>query len=381
MRLLGVLLVSLLFPSLVAAQAPASADTAAAEAASSYAVYTVEGTPTDLDAIVAAMDTVQVVFVGEQHDDPIAHELQAALLAEAYALARRQARPVALSLEMFDRDVQPILNEYLAGLITEKHFRDAARPWNNYETDYRPLVEFAKAHDLPVIAANAPRRYVNRVSRLGPDALSDLPPAARAALPPLPYPGPSPAYREAWMSLMAEMMGGPHGGASDDVPEEENAATADADTLDLPPDHSPIPEDAPPIGPEHGQRMQADDDLPEGHPPVEPSESSMTGGMPSMENMLAAQALWDAAMAFSIDEYLEARADGLVLHMVGAFHVTDGLGTPEALRHYRPGAAALVVVIEAAEDPTTFDPDSHAGLGDFVILTDASRPRSFDASF
>ena len=375
-------LISLL-ASPVVAQTPA--DSAAAEGAPAYAVYSAEGAPTDLDAIAAAMDTVQVVFVGEQHDDPIAHELQAALLTEAYALARQQDRPVALSLEMFERDVQPILNEYLAGLITEQHFRDAARPWNNYETDYRPLVEFAKAHDLPVVAANAPRRYVNRVSRLGPDALADLPPAALATLPPLPYPGPSAAYREAWMSLMAEMMGGPHGSASDEASsEEQEAPPSETDTLDLPPDHPPIPEDAPPVGPEHGQRTQegqSGDDLPEGHPPIENAEPAMPGGMPTMDNMLAAQALWDAAMAFSIDEYLEARADGLVLHMVGAFHVTDGLGTPEALRHYRPGTASLVVVIEAVEDPATFDPDSHAGLGDFVILTDASRPRSFDASF
>lgn len=381
MRLLGLLLVTLLLPSVVAAQAPASPDTASTEAVPAYAVYTADGTAIDLDAIVAAMDTVQVAFIGEQHDDPIAHALQATLLTEAYALARQQDRPMALSLEMFERDVQPIVDEYLAGLITEQHFRDDARPWQNYETDYRPLVEFAKAHAMPVLAANAPRRYVNRVSRLGPDALADLPPTALATLPPLPYPGPSPAYREAWMSLMAEMMGGPHGSASDEASEEQEATVADADTLDLPPDHPPIPEDAPPVGPEHGQRTRAEDNLPEDHPPVDESASSVADGMPSMDNMLAAQALWDAAMAFSIDEYLEVHAEGLVLHMVGAFHVTEGLGTPEALRHYRPGTATLVVVIEAVEDPTAFDPEVHAGLGDFVILTDASRPRSFDVSF
>jgi uncharacterized iron-regulated protein len=379
MRFLPLWLLALLCVAApVTAQAPT--DTTAA-AGPPYVVYTADGAPTDLATVVAAMDTVQVVFVGEQHDDPIAHELQAALLTEAYAAARQQDRPVALSLEMFERDVQPIVNEYLAGLITEQHFRDDARPWQNYETDYRPLVEFAKAHEVPVIAANAPRRYVNRVSRLGPEALVDLSPAAHATLPPLPYPPPSPAYREAWMALMTEMMGGPHGSAPGDAPDEHDATTADADTLDLPPDHPPIPEDAPPVGPEHGQRMQTGDDLPEGHPPVEDAEPATTGAMPSMENMLAAQGLWDAAMAFSIDEYLEAHASGLVLHMVGAFHVTEGLGTPEALRHYRPGTASLVVVIEAVEDPATFDPGDHAGLGDFVVLTDASRPRSFDASF
>ena len=45
-----------------------------------------------------------------------------------------------------------------------------ARPWANYETDYAPLVHFAKDVGMPVIAANAPRRYVGAVGR-DPDAL------------------------------------------------------------------------------------------------------------------------------------------------------------------------------------------------------------------
>ena len=36
-----------------------------------------------------------------------------------------------------------------------------ARPWPNYETDYRPMVQVAKHEGLPVICANAPRRYVS----------------------------------------------------------------------------------------------------------------------------------------------------------------------------------------------------------------------------
>jgi uncharacterized iron-regulated protein len=115
-------------------------------------------------------------------------------------------------MEMFETDVQTILDEYLAGLITEEHFLDDARPWDRYERDYRPLVEFARVHGLPVVAANAPRRYVNRASRLGRESLEDLPAQARAHLPPLPYPEPSEAYREEWDALMGDAAG--HGGRS-----------------------------------------------------------------------------------------------------------------------------------------------------------------------
>ncbi len=65
------------------------------------------------------------------------------------------------------------------------------RPWPNYDTDYRPLVELAKAEGLPVICANAPRRYVSMAGRHGRAALETLPAASLRHLPPLPYLQPS----------------------------------------------------------------------------------------------------------------------------------------------------------------------------------------------
>ena len=66
------------------------------------------------------------------------------------------------------------------------------------------MVEFAKAHDLEVVAANAPRRYVNRASRLGRDSLDVLGDEALRHLPPLPYPEASAAYQAEWDALMGE---------------------------------------------------------------------------------------------------------------------------------------------------------------------------------
>ena len=72
--------------------------------------------------------------------------------------ARRDA---ALSLEMFEADVQHVLDEYMAGLTREEDMLRDGRPWANYREAYRSLVELARAAALPVIAANAPRRYVS----------------------------------------------------------------------------------------------------------------------------------------------------------------------------------------------------------------------------
>lgn len=159
------------------------------------------GKAVTLDEIVSAAGAADVIFFGEQHDDAVGHAIQ----AEAFrriAAKYSGGRSVVLSLEMFERDVQTVVDEYLASLISESHFMSSSRPWGNYKTDYRPLVEFAKEKKLPVIAANAPRRYVNMVSRGGRTKLDALSKEAKSWLPPLPYAPASEAYSKKFKALM-----------------------------------------------------------------------------------------------------------------------------------------------------------------------------------
>ena len=94
--------------------------------------------------MLADLSRADVILVGEQHDDPNTHRLETALLE---GLQRRRSALV-VSLEMFERDVQPALDAYLGGRNTEEEFLKASRPWPRYATDYRPLVELAKSRDL-----------------------------------------------------------------------------------------------------------------------------------------------------------------------------------------------------------------------------------------
>jgi len=318
-----------------------------------YRVFTGAGEPARLEDVVRAMGGQEVVFIGETHDDPTGHMLERELLALAYAAygtpegqrepgaaARSEggaavrvdagrARALALSLEAFERDVQLVLDEYLAGLVTETAFLTDSRPWPRYLTDYRPLVEFAKEHGLEVIAANAPRRYVSRVTQQGRAALHDLPPAALELLPPLPYGQPSPAYRDQWIAVISEVMAGE--AMKCGVPVEQ------------PPAHA--------------------------------------GAHANMGNQLHSQVLWDASMAFRIARHLDAQADAqsdaerdaLVLHVVGGFHVARGTGTPEHLEAYRPGTRAMVVMLRPVADVDTFEAAPAGQWGDFVIQTDEAR--------
>ena len=125
---------------------------------------------TDFESMAAELSKMDVIFLGEQHDDPSTHRMEAALLD---AIARRRDN-VVVSLEMFERDVQPVVDAYLAGQLDEATFLKMSRPWPNYATDYRPLVEFAKAHGWRVIAANIPRKMANAASSKGLDAVAGL---------------------------------------------------------------------------------------------------------------------------------------------------------------------------------------------------------------
>jgi uncharacterized iron-regulated protein len=204
--------------------APEPAPAAPLEEGEEFRVYRSDGTPASLEEIVQAAGSADAVLIGEEHTDYTTHQIQAFLFQRVYMVHGSRVgqtdlpsphpamegedgpwpadRPVVLSLEMFETDVQSILDEYLADLITEDHFKRSARPWERYDRDYRPAVEFARVHGLEVVAANAPRRYVNRASRLGKASLDELSEEARSFLPPLPYPDASEAYQAEWDALM-----------------------------------------------------------------------------------------------------------------------------------------------------------------------------------
>lgn len=151
-----------------------------------------------LQELVGSIDQVQVLFFGEEHNDSIAHVLQDSV----YALMLSKYGRVALSMEMFERDVQHVVDEYLQGMITESVFTKDARAWPNYAKDYRRMIERAKIIQMPVLAANPPRRYVNLVSRRGVASLDSLSKQAKQYIAPLPIDTIQPAYFEKFVEIM-----------------------------------------------------------------------------------------------------------------------------------------------------------------------------------
>ena len=124
---------------------------------------------TDFESMVAEIARADVVFVGEQHDDPNTHRLERALLD---GLARRRG-DVILSLEMFERDVLDRLNQFSRGALPEADFLASSRPWPRYATDYKPLVDLAIERKWPIVAANIPRPIASEISKGGLDVLNN----------------------------------------------------------------------------------------------------------------------------------------------------------------------------------------------------------------
>jgi uncharacterized iron-regulated protein len=196
------------------AAAPA-APTAPAALRGSYVPHRVYDTKhkefIDFEALAARAAAADLVFVGEQHDDPATHRMELALLE---GIARRRDS-VTVALEMFERDVQPLLDRYLAGQATEVEFLGGSRPWKNYLTDYRPLVELARHRSWPVVASDVPRSLASLVAKTGLPGLDTLPPDRRELVARA-LSCPEDDYYEKFVAVMGDMAGhGPQAGAED----------------------------------------------------------------------------------------------------------------------------------------------------------------------
>ena len=148
-----------------------------------YRLFTATGKPADYGQLLKALAQAEVVFFGEQHNDPIGHWLELQLTKD---LARLKQGQLVLGLEMLERDVQPLVDQYTTGELDDKAFEAQSRPWPNYATDYKPLLQVAKQQKFRVVGTNAPRRYASEGAKGSLTVLNALPAEEKAWLVPLP---------------------------------------------------------------------------------------------------------------------------------------------------------------------------------------------------
>jgi len=188
---------------------------------------------------------------------------------------------------MFERDVQPLLDQYLRGAASEEELLKGGRPWKNYASDYRPLVELARARGWPVIASNVPRPLASLVGRGGLPALDTLHGESRAQIAEA-LACPEDAYYDKFVAVMGDLS-----------------------------THGPAPAGA---------------DSPKAR----------------VARMYQAQCLKDETMGESVARVW--RPGRLVVHYNGSFHSDFRLGTAERARRRAPDAKVVVVTAMPVKD-------------------------------
>jgi len=170
-----------------------------------YAIYNGSGKASSYRKLLERARKSDVVLFGELHDNPIAHWLQLELAKDLSKTNR-----LILGAEMFEADSQQALDDYLSGRIDHAGLDSLARLWPNYTTDYAPLVDFARAHRIRVVATNIPKRFARMVHTSGSFAVLDSLGAeekSRIAPLPVPFDPELPQYRK--MRTMAGEHGTP----------------------------------------------------------------------------------------------------------------------------------------------------------------------------
>lgn len=308
------------------------------DARASLPVYAGDGALVGWPDLLDAVRGADVILVGEQHDDAVGHRVQLAMVEDVLALWPGSA----VSMEMFDRREQAVVDDYLAGFIDRETFyeRTASTRWRkitteyldgtinrrtfekritrlgwpDWEGNYQPIIDAAREAGAPVIAANTPWLvYMSVARKEGFEALDEVTPAQRALFD-VPVELPTGSYRERFWETIA-------GRAEGEEPEDET------------------------------------DEDDENHGGL--SDEQVLG-------MFRAQSVMDATMARSI---VDALADGApkVVHLVGQFHSDFEGGLVLQLRQRLPSARILVVSMQSAAGDTMRDDD--ADRADFVIYT------------
>jgi uncharacterized iron-regulated protein len=126
-------------------------------------VHVPTGREVSFDEMMDVIGDDRVVYVGEMHNNESDHQVQLKVLT---ALAARHPGGLMVGMEMFPRDVQKPLDDWLAGRMDQAAFLHLwYANWSEYYGYYRDILAFCKASGIPIVALNANRDEVRATSR------------------------------------------------------------------------------------------------------------------------------------------------------------------------------------------------------------------------
>jgi uncharacterized iron-regulated protein len=209
-------------------------------------------------------------------------------------------------MEQFTRDSQDVLDKYLTGEYGESTLIDEGNAWPHYKGSYRAIIEFAREHNISVIAANSPAMHVRCVGKNGADFIKQFP-AEQADWSAKELDLDNKSYKDKFMSFIKKS-GRSHG----QTPEEQKA-----------------------------RQMKT----------------------------YAAQLLRDTTMAESIIFAMKAEPKAKIVHLNGSFHSDNHLGTVAVLEAMKTNISTSVlspITVEDTKSPTA--KDNEYAQGDYIYL-------------
>jgi uncharacterized iron-regulated protein len=121
--------------------------------------------PVSFDALFADLSSARIIFVGENHSDPVHHEIQLKVIKELY-----KTNPgLAVGMEMFDYTYQGALDQWSDGKLDQKEFLEKTHWYANWRYDfalYKDILDFIKEKKIKLVGLNIPF-YIQPRIRVG----------------------------------------------------------------------------------------------------------------------------------------------------------------------------------------------------------------------
>ncbi len=128
-----------------------------------------DGARLSLEEVLPDLFAARLVFVGELHDQPAHHDAQLRVIRAFH----ESDRPVAVGLEMFRAESQPLLDRWVRGALSLEEFLLAYYDnWNFPWVYYREIFLYAREHGIPLVGLNVPEATIRQVARGGFASLS-----------------------------------------------------------------------------------------------------------------------------------------------------------------------------------------------------------------
>ena len=278
-------------------------------------ITTAQGILLDRTLVINRLIDQNIIYLGETHDSSADHQIQLEILQELY-----KRRPnLSIALEQFQRPYQHVLDDYQQGKITEAQLvtnSEYETRWGFPWLLYRPLLQFAKTNNLPLIALNTPSEVTRKVGRQGLESLTFT---DRRFIPPFStiHVGPE-SYRDRIQKIYIEMH----------------------------PAKSITPSDITPI----------DSDL---------SKSQR------FTRFFEAQVLWDETMADRITQAVQQNPDRLIVVLVGQGHLFYHDGIPNRVTRRLKNKSIKQTTILLNPDPSgpLLEPTTKQPIGDILWNT------------